>query len=70
MLNVWVCIPAWPPHSPVATLDAAVAQARETGADALISVGGGSTHDTTKGVATVLGEGGRIHDYEAKWVRV
>jgi alcohol dehydrogenase len=50
-------------------LDAVVAQARETGADALISVGGGSTHDTTKGVATVLGEGGRIHDYEAKWVR-
>ena len=53
------------PHSPVATLDAAVALARETGPDALISVGGGSTHDTTKGVATLLGEGGRIHDYEA-----
>ena len=34
-------------------------------ADALISVGGGSTHDTTKGIATLLGEGGRIHDYEA-----
>ena len=53
------------PHSPVATLDAAVALARETGADALVSVGGGSTHDTTKGVATLLGEGGRIHDHEA-----
>ena len=54
------------PHSPVATLDAAVALARETGADALISVGGGSTHDSTKGIATLLGEGGgRIHDYEA-----
>ena len=53
------------PHSPVATLDSAVALARETGADALISVGGGSTHDTTKGIATLLGEGGRIHDYEA-----
>ena len=52
------------PHSPVATLDAAVALARETGPDALISVGGGSTHDTTKGVATLLGEGGRIHEYE------
>ncbi len=52
------------PHSPVATLDAAVALARETGPDALISVGGGSTHDTTKGLATLLGEGGRIHDYE------
>ena len=53
------------PHSPVATLDAAVALAKETGADALVSVGGGSTHDTTKGVATLLAEGGRIHDYEA-----
>ncbi len=53
------------PHSPVATLDAAVALAREEGPDALISVGGGSTHDTTKGIATLLGEGGRIHDYEA-----
>ena len=53
------------PHSPVATLDAAVALAKETGADALVSVGGGSTHDTTKGVATLLAEGGRIHDWEA-----
>ena len=53
------------PHSPVSTLDAAVALAKETGADALVSVGGGSTHDTTKGVATLLAEGGRIHDYEA-----
>ena len=55
------------PHSPVATLDAAVALARETTPDALVSVGGGSTHDSTKGVATLLGEGGRIHDYEAKF---
>ncbi len=53
------------PHSPIATLDAAVALARETAADALVSVGGGSTHDTTKGVATLLAEGGRIHDWEA-----
>ena len=53
------------PHSPVPTLDAAVDLARETGADALVSVGGGSTHDTTKGVATLLAEGGRIHDWEA-----
>ena len=53
------------PHSPVATLDAAVALGREMGPDVLVSVGGGSTHDTTKGVATLLGEGGSIHDYEA-----
>ena len=37
------------PHSPIATLDAAVALTREAGPDVLISVGGGSTHDTTKG---------------------
>ncbi len=55
------------PHSPVATLDAAVALARQCRPDALISVGGGSTHDTTKGIATLLGEGGRIHDYEAQF---
>jgi len=55
------------PHSPVPTLDAAVALAKESGADALVSIGGGSTHDTTKGVATLLAEGGRIHDYEARF---
>lgn len=55
------------PHSPVATLEAAVALAQECGADALVSVGGGSTHDTCKGIATLLGEGGRIHDYEARF---
>ena len=50
------------PHSPVATLDAAVGLAKETGASALVSVGGESTHETAKGVATLLAEGGRIHD--------
>ena len=45
------------PHSPVATLDAAVALAKEQGADALVSVGGGSTHDTTKGSRHVAGRG-------------
>ena len=53
------------PHSPVATLEAAVALAREREADALVSVGGGSTHDSTKGIATLLAEGGRIHDWES-----
>lgn len=27
-----------------------------------VSVGGGIAHDTTKGLATLLGEGGSIHD--------
>ena len=51
------------PHSPVGVLEEAAA-ARDLQPDALISVGGGSTHDTTKGVAILLAEGGDIHDYE------
>ena len=32
-----------------------------------MSVGGGSTHDTCKGIATLLAEGGDVHDYEARF---
>ena len=52
------------PHSPVETVEAGADAAREAQPDILISVGGGSTHDTTKAMATLLGEGGDIHDYE------
>ena len=52
------------PHSPVETVEAGADAAREAEPDILISVGGGSTHDTTKAMATLLGEGGDIHDYE------
>ena len=41
--------------------------ARELQPEALISVGGGSTHDTAKGIATLLAEGGDIHDYEVRF---
>jgi alcohol dehydrogenase class IV len=37
--------------------------ARETGTDVLVSVGGGSTIDTAKGMAVLLKEGGQIQDY-------
>ncbi|MBS3887135.1 MAG: iron-containing alcohol dehydrogenase [Firmicutes bacterium] len=37
--------------------------AREVGADVLVSVGGGSTIDTTKGIAVLLKEGGQLQDY-------
>jgi Alcohol dehydrogenase, class IV len=37
--------------------------ARSKGADILVSVGGGSVIDTTKGMAIVLKEGGKIQDY-------
>jgi alcohol dehydrogenase len=52
------------PHAPVPTLAEAVAIARDLQPQALLSVGGGSTHDTAKGIATLLAEGGDIHDYE------
>ena len=51
------------PHAPVETVEAGVEMARETQPDVFISVGGGSTHDTTKAIATLLAEGGDIHDY-------
>ena len=56
--------PGVAPHSPVEVLQEAVSVAKDLAPDVLISVGGGSTHDTTKGIATLLGEGGDIHDYE------
>jgi len=52
------------PHSPVHTLDEAMRLARDLQPDGLVSVGGGSTHDTTKGIATLLGEGGTVHDHQ------
>jgi len=51
------------PHSPVETVAEGVAMAKEVQPDVFISVGGGSTHDTTKAIATLLAEGGDIHDY-------
>ena len=47
------------PHSPVETVEAGVEMAKEVQPDMFISVGGGSTHDTTKAMATLLAEGGR-----------
>ena len=51
------------PHAPVETVEEGAAMAKETQPDVLISVGGGSTHDTTKAIATLLAEGGDIRDY-------
>ena len=62
-----ICVGLFPgvaPHSPVNTLDAAMELVADLKPDALVSVGGGSTHDTTKGIATLLGEGGKIHDHQ------
>jgi alcohol dehydrogenase class IV len=51
------------PHSPVETVEEGVAMAKEVQPDVFISVGGGSTHDTTKAIAILLAEGGDIRDY-------
>ena len=55
------------PHAPVETVEEGVALAKEVQPDVFISVGGGSTHDTTKAIATLLAEGGDIHDYAIRF---
>jgi alcohol dehydrogenase class IV len=52
------------PDSPADAIDRAAAWARGVGADGLVSVGGGSAIDTTKGMAIVLTEGGGIRDHQ------
>ncbi|MBM3227099.1 MAG: iron-containing alcohol dehydrogenase [Candidatus Tectomicrobia bacterium] len=55
------------PHAPVETVEEGVAMAKEVQPDVFISVGGGSTHDTTKAIATLLAEGGNIRDYAIRF---
>ena len=49
--------------SGVHIINEAAGVARESGADCLVSVGGGSTIDTAKGMAVLLKEGGKLEDY-------
>jgi len=49
----------------LATVDAAVAQAREKGVDIIVSVGGGSVIDTGKAVCVTLKNGGKADDHVA-----
>jgi alcohol dehydrogenase len=37
---------------------------RDAKADGIVSLGGGSSHDAAKGIATVISNGGNIRDYE------
>ena len=55
------------PHSPIEVVEKAVEVASDVQPDCLVSVGGGSTHDTCKGIAMLLAEGGDLHDYEMKF---
>ncbi len=45
------------PHTPIESLSSAVAKAREVRPDAIVSLGGGSAHDTAKGAALLYAEG-------------
>lgn len=45
-------------------VDEAYALYKQEKCDSLITLGGGSSHDCGKGVGFLVGNGGRIHDYE------
>ena len=45
------------PHSPVDSVEAGGEMAKELSPDVFISVGGGSTHDTTKAMGNPVGRG-------------
>ena len=52
------------PDTSVQTIDQGAAFAKQKGCDGLISVGGGSSIDTAKGIAIVLTMGGGIRDHQ------
>jgi len=56
------------PHSPTSSIDEAAALATEARADTLVSVGGGSSIDTAKGVAALLAEGGPLSRLATRFV--
>ncbi len=56
------------PQDPdLASVDGAVAMARELGADCIVSVGGGSVIDCSKTACVVLKNGGKANDYINRW---
>src|SRR4051812_33458358 len=51
------------PELPTPGIEAAVRVARDFGADVLVAIGGGSSIDLAKVVATLLSHGGSVQDY-------
>lgn len=51
------------PNTPAAVVRELTELARDTLADVLISIGGGSAHDAAKAAAILLGEGGELRDH-------
>ncbi|MCJ7653508.1 MAG: iron-containing alcohol dehydrogenase, partial [Actinobacteria bacterium] len=54
-----------PPNSEVKIVEACYKKAKELKADALISVGGGSSIDTAKAAAILMAEGGELLDHQS-----
>ncbi|MCS4533569.1 iron-containing alcohol dehydrogenase [Neisseria montereyensis] len=52
------------PNPTVGNVNDGLAALKEAGADFVISLGGGSSHDAAKGIAIVSANGGKIEDYE------
>ncbi|QMT40946.1 iron-containing alcohol dehydrogenase [Neisseria shayeganii] len=52
------------PNPTVGNVNAGLAVLKESGADFVVSLGGGSPHDAAKGIALVATNGGKIEDYE------
>ncbi len=52
------------PDSGLDMIDEGAALGKETGAQGVVSVGGGSSIDTAKGIAILLTQGGNIRDYD------
>jgi alcohol dehydrogenase class IV len=52
------------PDSSVATVDRGAQAAKQAGADAIVSIGGGSSIDTAKAMAIVHTEGGSLRDHQ------
>lgn len=57
------------PHTPLETLRAAVSHARDSRADCLVMIGGGSVQDTGKLAALVLAEGEDLEAHRVRWTR-
>ena len=52
------------PNPTVSNVNAGLAKLKSAGADCVVSLGGGSSHDCAKAVALVATNGGKIEDYE------
>ena len=56
-----------PAHSSVSLVERLAAEAKATGIDGFIAVGGGSASDTAKAIALLMAEGGRLADHAVRF---